>query len=191
MGVPRPARDAPALGQVRFDERAVLPGQFAERMQRLHHPGALRPAAARAGGQRHHGHLARSAKRVQPIASRFGLLQLRSVRSVGDIVFLHVLDHRAGGQAVLRQADPALLQIGADLLVLHAVKAVLLPAARQVIGRLRFRFAARQHDVEQRLHHAAQLGRVRQAAPNLSSSARRSGESAWRSCRSNAGTVSV
>ena len=54
----RQPADSPAFGQMRFDERAVFAAQFAEGMQRLHHAGALGPAAAHARGQRHDGQFA-------------------------------------------------------------------------------------------------------------------------------------
>ena len=44
--------DLAAFGQVDFDEGAVLAAQFGERMQRLHHARALRPAAADSRRQR-------------------------------------------------------------------------------------------------------------------------------------------
>ena len=89
---------------------------------------------------------------------------------------LHVLDVGAGGQAVLRQADAAVLQIVANLLVLHAVEAVLFEQFGQALLPAVLRLQPRQQAVKQGLHHAAPIpGRVRQAAPNLSSSARAAG----------------
>ena len=48
-----PAR-APALGQMHFEKCAMRSRKPAEWAQRLHHSGAVRPAAARAAAQRHH-----------------------------------------------------------------------------------------------------------------------------------------
>ena len=132
------ARNAPALGQVRFDEGAVAPAQFAERMQRLDHARALGPAAAGAGGQGDHRHLAvPQGLQAELLRARAQALR-RSVASTTSLV-LHVLDDRAGGQPVLGQADAAVFEVGADLLVLDAVKAVLLEQARPGSGRRRLR----------------------------------------------------
>ena len=61
--------------------------EFAERMQRLHHAGALRPAAAHAGGQRDHGQFA--------------------ARERGQAGFAQFLCRRRGGvQHVARPARP-------------------------------------------------------------------------------------
>ncbi len=49
---------APALRQMHLQTRPVLPAELAERMQRLHHASALRPATAHARRQRHDGHFA-------------------------------------------------------------------------------------------------------------------------------------
>ena len=54
-GVPASATDAPALGEVDFDEGAMAAAESAEGMQRLDDARALRPTAADAAGQRHHG----------------------------------------------------------------------------------------------------------------------------------------
>ncbi len=98
-------------------------------MQRFDHAGALRPAAARAGGQRDHGQFATrqggQAGPAQFLRQRLGGIQ--------DIRILHVLDVGAGGQTVLRQANAAVFQIVANLLMLHAVKAVLFEQFRQAL----------------------------------------------------------
>src|SRR6185295_10539042 len=60
MGQPHAGwpRYAPAFGEVRLKERAMLAAELAERMQRLYHAGALRPATAGAGCQCHDGDFA-------------------------------------------------------------------------------------------------------------------------------------
>ena len=56
---------------------------------------------------------------------------------VGDVLRAHVLDDRVGGQTILREADAALAQMRADLLVLLRVEAVRLEqrGQRLVAGR--------------------------------------------------------
>jgi hypothetical protein len=57
----------------------------------------------------------------------------------------------------LGQADAALFEVGAYLFVLHAVEAVLFEQRNEGLAGGGFRLAARQHNIEQGLHHPAQL----------------------------------
>ncbi len=72
---------------------------------------------------------------------------------------LDVFDAAAGGQPVLRQTDAAVAQVGADLLVLDAIEAVVLEQLGQALRALRRLRRARQQTVEQAVHHARKLGR--------------------------------
>ena len=76
-------------------------------------------------------------------------------RGIDHVAGLHVFDAAAGRQAVLRQADAAAAQIGADLLVLRAVEAVPFEQRGQALRGVRCIVrGARQQVVEQVLHHA-------------------------------------
>ena len=146
-------------------------------MQRFDHPGALGPTRAGPCGKRHDGNLART-KSFAPslvifrgkhgrLVAGFGAAGRRDmrvggvrspVRRVHHILRAHILDHRAGGQPVLREADASFLQVGADLFMLSAVEPVLFEQRRQRLVARRLPFAARKERVEERLHHAAQFG---------------------------------
>ena len=76
---------------------------------------------------------------------------------LGHIAVCRILNDGAGRQAILRQTDAALLQVRADLLVLGAIEAVFFEQPRQRWFIPRLSLAAWQHDIEQGLHHAAQL----------------------------------
>ena len=134
--------DAAALGEVRFNEGPVRAVEFAERMQRLHHARALRPAAAHAGGERDHGEFA--AREGGEAGFAKFLRQRRG--GVQDIRVVHVLDIGAGGQAVLREADAAVFQIVANLLVLHAVEAVLFEQFGEALLLAAFAFSSAAAD---------------------------------------------
>ena len=138
---------------MRFDERPVRAGEFAERMQRFHHARALRPAAAHAGGQRDHGEFA-ARDRGETGFTKF---LCRRLRGIQHIRVLHVLDVGAGGQAVLRDANAAIFQIVANLFVLHAVEAVLFEQLREAVLAAVPGFQPGQQAVEQSLHHAGKF----------------------------------
>ena len=80
-------------------------------MQRLHNARALRPTAARARRQRDDRNLAAS-QRIHPQRAPLSfLLRIgsRATRCINDILRSHILDHRARGQAVLREPDASVL----------------------------------------------------------------------------------
>ena len=81
-----------------------------------------------------------------------GAVQLR------HILVLHILDARVGAEAVLREADAAVLHVGADLLVLGAIESVLFEqiVKRCVAGSIGL--AAWHERIEKGLHHAAEFG---------------------------------
>ncbi len=158
------AGDAAGLGEVGLDEGAVAAGEPAERVQGLDHAGALRPAAPGAGGQRHHGDLAPS-QRGEPSLAEPAVPGER-VRG-HHVLRPDVLDHRARRQAVLGQADAAVAQVGADLLVLGAVEAVLLQELGEGALALGLAPGPRQEGVEERLDHPAQLRPAPAGGPEL------------------------
>ena len=130
-----------------------LPRKLAERMQALHHAGALRPAAAAAGRQRDHGQLAvlQGVEPTLPKAVR------QRVRGMHHVVGPHILDVGVHGQAVLRQADPAIPDVVADLLVLHCVEATLLEQFAEAMLWPGAALESRQQVIEQPLHDAGQF----------------------------------
>ena len=146
-------------------------------MQRLDDARALRPAGARAGGERDDGDFA-VAQRSQAAFAERSLARVRRSDKIGDVFFAHILDHRTGGEAVLREADAAFAKMRRE-------------SARAVSDRSRLRRAARRafRDWPRLILSRGSIasksvctmprssGFVRQAAPNLSSSVRRSGES--------------
>ena len=69
----------------------------------------------------------------------------------------HVFDDGGSRKAVLSQANARALQISPDLFVLCAVEAVLFQEGAKCLFICGFGFAARQHRIEERLHHVAQL----------------------------------
>src|SRR4051794_25859904 len=111
-----------AFGQMCFDEGAMLARQLTKWVQRFHHTSALRPAAACAGGKRDYRHLA-----IADGAFPCGLQLFRSrPRSlpIEHILWPNILDCSRGWQAILSEADAMVFQVGADLLMLHAIKAI-------------------------------------------------------------------
>jgi hypothetical protein len=121
--------DAAAFGQVRLDEGPVGAGKFTEWMQRLDHAGALGPAAAGTGSQGDHGKFSTGQSR-QAGGAQFWCRRPASVQNIG---WLDVLDLGAGRETVLGEADAAVFQILAHLLVLPAVETVLLQQLRQAL----------------------------------------------------------
>src|SRR5207302_6725551 len=126
------ARHAAALGQMCFDEGAMASGKFAERMQRLHDACAFRPTGTRSGGKRNDGDFApvncerATSAKIRKFTRRIVLGAVRLVANqatgIENVVSFYILNHRAGRQSVLRKADAAFLQVGADLLVLRAIE---------------------------------------------------------------------
>ena len=145
---------AAALGKVGLDEGAVPAGEFAKGVQGFDHPGTLRPTAPDPGGQGDDGEFA-AGEGGQP-----GLAELLVQRAGGveDIRIADILNVGAGGQAVLRQPDAAVFQFVADQFVLLAVKAVLGEQFGEVFPGAIPGFEAGEQAVEERLHHAGQLG---------------------------------
>jgi hypothetical protein len=133
---------------------AVPAAQLAEWVQRLHHAGALRPAAAHARGQGDHGQLASR----QGLHSRPPVIGGQGSERIHDILLLRIADVGVHGQAVLRQADAAVFQVGADLLVLRPVKAVLFEQLSQALPGAGVVFEAGQETVKQGLDQAAEFG---------------------------------
>ena len=146
---------AAALGQVHLDEVAVLAAHAGKGIERLDHAGALGPATAGAARQRHHRHRA-IRQRVHAERAQLLRLALGKPRYVHDIARRHILDRGAHRQPVLRQADAPAAQVGADLLVLHAVEAVGVEQRRERLLAAILAVALRQQAVEERLHHAGQ-----------------------------------
>ena len=102
--------DAPALREMHLEKVRCRPPSLAERMQRLDHARALRPAAADAGGERDDRDFA-CAQRFESAAR--GSCPGKPLGGVEiDVSGAHVLDDGARRQAVLRQADAPVPQIG-------------------------------------------------------------------------------
>ncbi len=125
------ARNAAALGQVRFNEGAVAAAEFAERMQSFDDSRALRPAAARTGGERDHGDFAASERFEAELVELIRCRPCRPSALTGrweprNVIGSNVLKKGTGGQPILCEANPALFEIGADLFVLDPIKTVLL-----------------------------------------------------------------
>ncbi|SPE42576.1 hypothetical protein SBA3_620002 [Candidatus Sulfopaludibacter sp. SbA3] len=110
---------ARALGQMDFDEAAVLSVQFAERVERLHHTRAFGPAAAHTSGQRHHGNPALP----QRLHAGGAIAGIQPVPGIAEIAALYIVKARLGGQSILPESDPPGAQGGLNLLVLERVKA--------------------------------------------------------------------
>ena len=98
------------------------PGELDERIDRLDHPGAGRPSAADAGGERHDGRLARG-----PVPTRLARIAARRPWRIrlDQLGVVNVADVEVNRQAVSRQADPTPLEVVAQLLVLDGVEPVL------------------------------------------------------------------
>ena len=114
-------RDAPALGQVHFEEASVVPTKLMEWVQRLDDTGPVRPAAPGPGGQGQHGHLSCS-KGVPPEPAAYLVNALDRGAHIGrpDVLNLHI-----GRKSVLSKADSPVMQIGPNLLVQFRVEAIL------------------------------------------------------------------
>ena len=112
------ARQA-AFGEMNFEKRTMLSGEFAERIQRLDHARAMRPAASRAARQRHDRH----ASACQRIQADLAVCFRQPLRGVVNIVSGDIFDMRADRQPVLRKADAAIAQIAPNLFMLDAIKA--------------------------------------------------------------------
>ena len=145
-----------AFGQMRLEERPVPAGQPGERMQRLDHAGALRPAAAHAGGQRHHGRLAAP----QRLEAGLGVFAGDAAPGVGHVPGQHVLDHARRRQAVLRQADQAPAQVVANAFVLPAIETECFQQAGERFGRAFLGGGHGQQPLPQRLGEAGPGGVV-------------------------------
>ena len=144
------------------------PAQFAEGMEGLDHSGPLRPAAARPAAS------VTTATSPADNAARPGLAIFRrqTARASNTSPSASWMCG-AGRQAVLRQSDPPVLEVGPDLLVTGAVETVF-RASPPALRRRGGLHGARQ----QRSKNRARRRPIRaawQAAANLSSSARRKG----------------
>ena len=119
---PKASLDLAGLGEVDLQEAAVPAVEVDERIDRLDHAGAGRPAAADAGGERHDGDLAAGDGRLAATADRGRRSGSRAVDQLGVV---DVADVEVDRQPVARQADPAALEVVAKLFVLDGVEAVL------------------------------------------------------------------
>src|SRR5262245_13352657 len=113
------AADAAALGQMRLDERAMLPAELAVRIQGFDDAGSLSPPASRARGEADDG----DGTGLDGFSTDLGAIRIDVARRVNDILVADVLDRRGRGEAVLGEADAAAAHVGADALVLFAVEA--------------------------------------------------------------------
>ena len=107
-----------------------------------------------------------------------------------DVGWLDVANVGARRQTILRQADAAVAQIGADLLVLHAIEAQLVERLSRACASARRRHRPRRGSSTSNMVCTvpAISGEVRQAAAKYSSSARRDSGSRRMSVFSSAGT---
>ena len=88
--------DAKTLGQVDFDEVAIMAAEFAKRIQCLDDTGSARPARAHASRQRHHGNA--------PCGKG---IETGRTMTIIEAIRRGILNEAGGGQAVLRQTDAA------------------------------------------------------------------------------------
>src|SRR5204863_2753057 len=119
---------------------------------------ALRPAARGAGGEGDDGSFATADGVEAGGGEALKFCAFAGGRWRRDVVGARILDDGIGGQAILREADAAVAEGGADLLVSFAVEAVF---GEQFIERALAGFLlaeARKQGIEEFLHHAAQLG---------------------------------
>ncbi len=153
------------LRNVNIQKTPVLAAELAERVQRLYNARALRPPAPNARRQRDHRHFA-PANRVEAglvgrgRRPRRNLVQRTARRAVPTkerhIFIPHILDDRRRRQTILREADPSVLEVGADLLVLHAVKAEFVEQVVQALA-AGVSLCARKEPVEQRVYHPSKF----------------------------------
>src|SRR5258706_9694316 len=108
---------------MRFDEGPMTTAQFAKWVQGFYDSGPLRPAAARARGQRDDRYL------TGPDRSQTEGFKVRNpgapIRCLRNIVLPDILDYRTGGKPVLRRPDSPFLEVGSYLLMLNAVEPIL------------------------------------------------------------------
>ena len=137
-------------------------------MQRHHDPSAFRPTGTCSGGKRNDGDFApvncdrATSTKIRKFRRRIVLAMVRMVANkanvIENVVSFHLLNHCAGRQSVLRKADAAFLQVGADLLVLRAIEPMFVQQRGEGRAGGGLGFAAREQRVEERLHDPAQLG---------------------------------
>ena len=114
--------DAAALGEVGFEEGAVAAPKFGEGVQGFADARPLGPAGTGSGGEGDHSDAA-------GLQGGFPLgFEIRDLRfemgGVLDVGGEDVFDGGVGGEAVLRETDAAIAEVGTDLFVLGGVKAV-------------------------------------------------------------------
>ena len=143
----------PRLRKVHLQKRSVPAPKPAEGVQGFDDTRPLRPAAAHAGGEGHNGRFAAGKGREACLPKR--RLVARSWKD--HIGIIHVFERGGGGKPVLRQADPPVLQVGANLLVLHLIEAEVGQQAAK-IGRRPPPGCPREEPVEERVHHPGELG---------------------------------
>ena len=128
------------------------PVQRRERVDRLHDPRAGRPATAHSGRERDHADLP-ATDRAGPALDRVAGDALSGVDQVGVV---HVADVGIDRQAVPGQADSSVLEVFAELRVLHRVEPV---RAADHLGGLvpgrGGRVRGRVGDAEEVVHHRA------------------------------------
>ena len=116
------ARNAPALGEVCFDERAVFAVNATKRMQGLNDARALSPATTCSGCEADDGHF----PSAQGLFANFDGSGWRAVGGqISDVTGSDVFDDSCWRQTVLSKTYAALFEVGADLLMCHAVEPVL------------------------------------------------------------------
>src|SRR6185312_5823565 len=108
----------PAFSKMDLDKIAEPALPFPERMKRFHHAGAFGPPRAGSSGERDHRNLA-FANSLAPEIFQMGIFIFPRYE---EIVLADVLYRRCRRQAVLRKADAAASQIGANLLVRFTIE---------------------------------------------------------------------
>ena len=90
--------------KMRFNKSAVFPVQFAERVKGLDHAGALGPAASGAGREGKNAHLPRR----QRVGAKLRDPRIGRLHGVNHIAMADIFDDSVGGEAILRQTQPAI-----------------------------------------------------------------------------------
>ena len=190
---PDQAADAAALGEVHLEEAAMLPAQPAERVQRLHHARALRPAAADPAGQgddRHRAGCQRVEAETFEVAPTFGW-----PADLGGLSHPSRPRPAHPGYRRWQAGDSAPGRCGhcaaSDRICSCCTRSK--PCSARIASRLRLPVSSWRVGAAAGRRGSAPCRRardaVRQAAPKRSSSARRPGESCHRSRRSSSGTI--
>ena len=174
--VPNVALGLAGLGEMDLQEAAVAAVQADERIDRLDHAGAGRPAAADAGGKRDDGDLAALARPPHRARSPLRPERLAGLDQLGVV---DVADIEVDRQPVPGQADPAALKVVAQLFVLDGVEAVVAAdprglrvplGSRDIVGGPRDReemIDRRAEDAEELAGLGATVGEVVDVGPAM------------------------